>query len=317
MRADLHVHTYHSGYAKHLRVLHARDCYSPPEAVYRAAKARGMDLVCFTDHDSIDGCLEFRDAHPDAPDFLVGEEIECHVPDAPGLRVHLGAIGMTERLHRDIQPLRDNVFDVAARLTSAGVFFSVNHLFLLFADEMPVERYVRDLLAAAPGLEVHNGSALAAHNDLVAALATAPGWTGRPLTATGGSDAHTLRYVGTAYTETPATTRDGFLADLHAGRTRTGGAHGSRGRMTAEIYGVIFSSWRALLGLERHDLSPGRRAAAGIVSALLTPAQILPAVIAIRMKAAEARRVRRYQHLLDGTLAWATVPAAPSPAGRL
>ena len=43
MRADLHVHSYHSGYASHLRFLRARDCYSEPEAVYRVAKARGMD----------------------------------------------------------------------------------------------------------------------------------------------------------------------------------------------------------------------------------------------------------------------------------
>ena len=38
MRADLHVHSYHSGYAGHLRFLRARDCYSEPEAVYRVAK---------------------------------------------------------------------------------------------------------------------------------------------------------------------------------------------------------------------------------------------------------------------------------------
>ena len=43
LRADLHVHSYHSGYARHLRILRARDCYSEPEAVYAAARARGMD----------------------------------------------------------------------------------------------------------------------------------------------------------------------------------------------------------------------------------------------------------------------------------
>ncbi len=34
MRADLHVHSWHSGYTGHLRFLHARDCYSEPAAVY-------------------------------------------------------------------------------------------------------------------------------------------------------------------------------------------------------------------------------------------------------------------------------------------
>src|SRR4051812_22127943 len=50
LRADLHVHSYHSGYAGRKNVLRARDCYSAPEAVYRTAKRRGMDLVTITDH---------------------------------------------------------------------------------------------------------------------------------------------------------------------------------------------------------------------------------------------------------------------------
>ena len=41
LRADLHVHSYHSGYAGHLKFLRSRDCYSAPEAVYRAAVVRG------------------------------------------------------------------------------------------------------------------------------------------------------------------------------------------------------------------------------------------------------------------------------------
>jgi len=106
MKADLHVHSFHSGLARHWAWLHARECYSTPEDVYRVARQRGMDLVCITDHDSIDGCLEFLDRHPDAPDFIIGEEISCLVPDAPGLRIHLGAIGMTEAVHRDVQRLR-------------------------------------------------------------------------------------------------------------------------------------------------------------------------------------------------------------------
>ena len=58
LRADLHVHTWHSGYNHDLPFLKSRDCFADPLAVYRAAKARGMDLVAITDHDSIDGGLE-------------------------------------------------------------------------------------------------------------------------------------------------------------------------------------------------------------------------------------------------------------------
>ncbi len=120
MKADLHVHSYHSGYNYDLPFLRSRDCYSLPEDVYRTAKARGMDLVTITDHDSIDGCREFLDRHPDADDFIIGEEISCWLPAGTGagrtIEVHLGAYGMTERAHREIQPLRENVFDVMAYL---------------------------------------------------------------------------------------------------------------------------------------------------------------------------------------------------------
>ena len=65
MRADLHVHTRHSTKLSTLAFLRNRDCYSRPADVYRTAKARGMDLVAFTDHDSIDGALELLNDRPD------------------------------------------------------------------------------------------------------------------------------------------------------------------------------------------------------------------------------------------------------------
>jgi len=52
-------------------VLGARDCYSEPREAYLRAKARGMDLVTFTDHDTIDGCRELLSAEGDLPDFLI------------------------------------------------------------------------------------------------------------------------------------------------------------------------------------------------------------------------------------------------------
>ena len=258
MKADLHVHSYHSGYARHFQWLRARECYSTPDDVYRVAKARGMDLVCITDHDSIDGCLEFFDRHPGAPDFIAGEEISCLVPDAPGLRVHLGAIGMTESIHHEAQRLRDNVFDTAKYLQQEGIFYAVNHLFMLFNDQMAVESYVRQALTLAPGLETRNGAMLAEHNKFIAELATSLRTAGISPVAVGGSDAHILRYVGTTYTEAPGRTREEFLANLLEGHTQVGGAHGGRQRLLVEIYGSIANHWRGLLGLERHEISSGR-----------------------------------------------------------
>src|SRR6267142_548348 len=118
LRADLHVHTCHSKVSGTLPFLGSRDCYSAPADVYRVAKARGMDLVAITDHDSIDGALELLDRRPGAKDVIVGEEISCRLQDGD-IEVHLGVYGMTESLHRDVQPLRRNVFEVIAFLRDA------------------------------------------------------------------------------------------------------------------------------------------------------------------------------------------------------
>src|SRR3712207_9376709 len=119
MRADLHVHSWHSKQSGSLRLLRSRDSYSSPERVYRTARARGMDLVTITDHDTIDGCLELLNRHPDAGDFIVGEEVSCRLPEGD-IEVHLGVYGLDEALHRELQPLRGNVFEVRSEERRVG-----------------------------------------------------------------------------------------------------------------------------------------------------------------------------------------------------
>jgi predicted metal-dependent phosphoesterase TrpH len=313
MKADLHVHSFHSGLARNWAWLHARECYSTPEEVYRVARARGMDLVCITDHDSIDGCLEFLERRPDAPDFIIGEEISCLIPDAPDLRVHLGAIGMTETLHRDVQGLRDNVFDVAAYLHQHGVFCVMNHLFMLYGGQLDLESYVRRALTLAPGLETHNGAMLATHNDLVAELAAATDVGGVRPVAVGGSDAHLLRYVGTAYTSAPGTTREEFLHNLRLGNTETGGAHGGRLRLLVEVYGSVANHWMGMLGVQRNDFTWQARLSALVCSAALLPFQFVPAIVALGMKHSEAARVGRYRKELAATDAGRLLDPSASP----
>ena len=41
---------------------------------------------------------------PDLTDVIVGEEVSCRLPDGH-IEVHLAVYGMTEALHRDLQPL--------------------------------------------------------------------------------------------------------------------------------------------------------------------------------------------------------------------
>jgi predicted metal-dependent phosphoesterase TrpH len=192
LRADLHVHTSYSKRNADIPFVASRDCYSPPQAVYRIAKARGMDLVAITDHDTIDGALELLDRQPGARDVIVGEEVSCRFPDVD-IQVHLGVYGMTEALHRDVQPLRDNVFEATAFLRRAGVFFALNHLFHFYRRQTHIENYLR-LLHEVPALETRNGAMLAAHNRLVEQIAAGLSVRSR-FAPVAGSDAHTLRGV--------------------------------------------------------------------------------------------------------------------------
>lgn len=295
LRADLHVHSCHSLQSGSLKFLKCRDCYSRPEDVYRVAKARGMDLVTITDHDSIRGCLDFLERHPDANDFFVSEEVSCRFPGS-AIEVHLGVYGTTERLHQELQGLRGNVFDVTAALREAGVFFALNHLLHFFRGQIPLMEYLR-LLDEVPALETRNGTMLRGHNALVAQIATA--WRRRglaaaaPLSAVGGSDAHTLRRIGRTWTEAPGRTVAEFLQSLVLGHSAVGGSHGTARSVAADAYGVIGSYMKSLAGGGPSDHSATERAACLLFSAMSIPAQFLPMLITAVGKSAEARQVKR------------------------
>ena len=173
-----------------------------------------MDLVTITDHDSIDGCLELLDRSPDLENFIIGEEVSCRFPDGD-IEVHLGVYGTTEALHRELQPLRGNVFDVIACLRAHDVFFTLNHLLHFYRGQAPLASYLR-LALEVPALEARNGAMLPEHNSLIEQYARthAPGHWG----FVGGSDAHTLRRIGRTWTEVPgATTAEQFMTGLREG----------------------------------------------------------------------------------------------------
>jgi predicted metal-dependent phosphoesterase TrpH len=299
LRADLHVHSWHSKQAGNMRFLRSRDCYSNPEDVYRVAKARGMDLVTVTDHDSIGGCLELLDRYPDATDIFMSEEVSCWLPDT-GIQVHLGVYGTTERLHRELQPLRRNVYDVIARLREANVFFALNHLLHFYRGQIPLDAYL-ELIDHVPALEVRNGTMLAAHNEVIARIAR--GWRGVPLGMTGGSDAHTLRRIARTWTAAPGATAAEYLDNLRRGLGQPDGVHGGIGAVAGDAYEVVGRYCGSLVGFGPCEQPLWRRAACLAFSVVSLPAQFVPIALVVSGKRQEAREVQRLQSTLDGDLA--------------
>lgn len=303
-RADLHVHSWHSTESGDLRFLKSRDCYSDPVAVYRTAKARGMDYVCITDHDSIGGGLALLDRGFD--DVILGEEVSCRLPGG-GIEVHFGVYGTSEALHRELQPLRGDAFEVAACLAAHDVFFSLNHLLHFYRRQVPLDEYLK-LLAVVPALEVRNGAMVAAHNELVERVAATPG--ARPLAVTAGSDAHTLRRVGTTWTEAPGDTPAAFLESLRAGRGRPGGSHGTAMGVALDAYCVIGRFMASLAGIGPQDHAPLHRAFCAAFSVVSLPFQFLPVVMLARAKRHEAVITRETAAYVERVLEGGAAPRA-------
>ena len=120
---------------------------------------------------------------------------------------------------------------------------------------------------------------------------------------TAGSDAHTLRRVGTTWTEAPGSTRDEFLANVRRGLGVPRGAHGTARTIAADAYGVIARYVASLAGFGPCDLAPWRRAACLAFSAGSAPFQFVPLLMAARSKAGERRAIEHLSRHLAPSIA--------------
>jgi predicted metal-dependent phosphoesterase TrpH len=263
MRADLHVHSLHSGPATLPGLAGvARECYSTPLEVYGAALRRGMDLVTLTDHDTISGALELVAR---LPRTFVSEEVTCTLPE--GRELHLGVFDLDEPQHEGISRRRRDAEALFAYLAEQRLPVSANHLF----SALTGKRATADIHLALRGstlVESMNGAMPGSSNRWAG---SAGRHAGRPLV--GGSDSHTLAGVASAYTEVPgARTRTEFLDGLRRGFTVPAGRSGTYFRLTAEITRIMSGAVRENVrtawqpgGLRRLALTLGALLAAPVV----------------------------------------------------
>lgn len=230
MRCDLHVHTLHSGMCN-IPLLNkiCRESYNDPHHVYATLKARGMDLVTVTDHDSIDAveCLRHH------PDFFLSEEVSCRMPS--GTRLHMGVYGIEERDHIELQRRRDDMASLLAYLDERRLLFSVNHVF----SSLTGSRHDADFNLFAerfPAVETRNGQMIAEANRRAELFCE-----NLRKIAIGGSDSHTIASLGRTHTEV-AGVRDAreFLAGLRAGAGKVAGESGNYWRLTRAIFEIGF-----------------------------------------------------------------------------
>ena len=226
MKCDLHVHSYFSGPCTTPIVGKlCRESYSPPEKIYAVLKRRGMDLFTLTDHDSIEGSEMLR-SHPN---FFASEELTCKMPS--GSEVHIGVYDVSEGQHLQLLPRRNDLVALLMYLSEQRLFFSVNHVF----SGLTGRRYLEDFEwfeRYFPTFETRNGHMLDRANQDAAQLAKQWGKIG-----VGGSDAHALPSVGTAYTEVPGVRdKQEFFDGLRNGIGRVAGTSGCFTKLTRDVY---------------------------------------------------------------------------------
>jgi predicted metal-dependent phosphoesterase TrpH len=282
MRCDLHVHSRHSG-TLGLRLFGeaARESYSDPLEVHAAARARGMDLVTLTDHDSIDGALELRRRFADS---FVSEEVTCRVPG--GREVHIGVFGIDEVMHARIAGLRSDVEALFAYLAEHDVPACFNHPF----SALTGPRETADLLTVFRGVtlvETRNGLMPESVNRSAELAARAA-----RLAAAAGSDSHTLRSVARAYTEVPGA-RDvrEFLEGLRRGLTIPRGRSGGYARLAGDV-AALFASGSAEAARRASGGDAGALALLLLVPSLLTLVPIVTAALCVRDLAFARRQLR-------------------------
>ncbi len=275
-RADLHVHSRYSdasGNAR-IRALRSAESFTEPLELYEAQRARGMDFVTITDHNTLDGSLAI--AH--LPGTFLSCEFDAWFPE-DRQRVHVVALGIDERTFAAADQARQNVYDLVACLREADVTHFLAHPLFDMSGRLTPDTVERMLLLFNV-LEGRNGARTTRSNGLLRAIAAqltreqleemaerqgiepygeAP-WR---KALTGGSDDHSGLFSASAYTEAGGDgTPHGFLRAVAAGDCTHGGIDGDSRTLAHSIYAASFWKIRELLRLDEQE---GQKRAVGLL----------------------------------------------------
>lgn len=258
-RADLHCHSTASEVSKLgvQRALGLPECATPPEEVYALAKARGMDFVTITDHDTIDGALEIAERYDDA---FISEELTAWFRGEPQA-VHILCYGITPDDHARLQELAFDVEACAEYLHEHEITTALAHPF--YAVEAPLlPRHRRRLAQLFPIWEVRNGSRAPELNAPAKVYVDTHGGTG-----VAGTDDHAGIDIGRTWTQTPpAATWQEFLGHIRNGETTIGGTQGSTAKWAHAAMALAVRS----LGKGERVETPNPAAVLSIVSRVLS-----------------------------------------------
>jgi predicted metal-dependent phosphoesterase TrpH len=190
LKVDMHTHTEYSP-----------DSRTPVKTQAAAIKAAGLDVVCATDHNTIEGALRLREI-ADGFRVVVGEEISTRDGDMIGLF-------LDKAVPRDL-----SAEETIARIHDQGGLVSVPHPFsrnrLFHIRRAALDRVWKDVDC----IEIFNAREAFTRDNLRAAAFAKE----KNIPGAVGSDAHRAREIGKAWVEVEEFTgRDDFIAVLREG----------------------------------------------------------------------------------------------------
>lgn len=169
----------------HCHTVYSKDSLVEPADLIRVAKARGLDRLIITDHNSIGGALEAKAIAPDL--IIIGEEIMTTDGE-------LLACFVQKEIPKGLRPM-----EAIERMREQGAFISVSHPFDKHRNGAWKEKDLLEILPYVDAIETFNSRCIRnTYNEQAKVFARTHGIVG-----TVGSDAHTLREVGRSSLKLP------------------------------------------------------------------------------------------------------------------
>jgi glycosyltransferase involved in cell wall biosynthesis len=252
-KCDLHIHSRYSARSQEwlFRRFDFPDSYTDPRELYRRLLKLGMDYVTITDHDTIEGCLQIIHL----PQTLISEQVTTYFPQDQ-CKIHLLVWGISEPQHRDIEGLRENIFELQRYLQAAQIAHAVAHPFYSINGKLEASHLER-LILLFKHFEGINGLRDALLSELARDLFSSltpekiNEWAGKHNLApthaepwrkilVGGSDDHGEQFAASAYTETPqADSAKQFLEHIRNGDCAARGEGGTPLALSHGFYNTV------------------------------------------------------------------------------
>lgn len=205
-KADTHIHTKYSGFSKY-SFIPFPESIAEPKTMVQAAGKKGLDVVCITDHDSIEGAVQAKKqtlGNHQKVEVVIGEEISSRDGEILALFIE-EFIKPNQSAEETIDLIHDQ-----------GGIAVAPHPFSVHCPCLGWKISQLDL----DGIEIFNAIHREGFSNLVALKEGCVNGEAKM----GGSDAHSPKMVGNGYTVFKGSTQDDLKKAIKKGETSYGGS---------------------------------------------------------------------------------------------